>query len=114
MQQIQKEFQMAEDARQAGLEGLARVCARRAAGIAVREFLTSRGIQIRTSNAHDLLQLLADLPSAPEQTREIARHLTQKVDFQFQLPPDLDLIAEARTLITILETPPPTPQSQPI
>ena len=39
---IEAEFEKAEQARRRGNEGQARVCARRAAGIAIREYLTWR------------------------------------------------------------------------
>ncbi len=47
---------MALAARGRGNEGQARVCARRAAGVAVREYFLRLGIPIVNPGAYDLLQ----------------------------------------------------------
>jgi hypothetical protein len=96
--QIQAEFERAEGARARGNEGQARVCARRAAGIAAREYFTRRGQIVRTPSAYDLLKLLAEDPLLPADLRQIAVHLTLRVDEEFKLPVNVDLIAEARKL----------------
>ena len=95
-EQLEKEFQLAEQARTKGNEGQARVCARRAAGIAVREYLTRKGIPSRTASAYDLLNLLKDDPLLPPDVKLIAEHLTLRVTEEFKLPVDADLVAEAR------------------
>ena len=97
-EQIQAEFERAEQARARGNEGQARVCARRAAGIAAREYLIQRGKSIRTPNAYDALNLLAGDSSLSAELRQIAGHLTLRVDEEFKLPPEMDLIMEARKL----------------
>lgn len=94
--QIQAEFQKAEEARQRGNEGQARVCARRAAGIAVREYLTRQGIRPPSASAYDLLNLLKDDPRLSPDLKLIADHLTLRVTEEFKLPINADLIAEAR------------------
>ncbi len=96
--QIQTEFEKAEEARARGNEGQARVCARRAAGLAVRQYLTRRGIRILSTSAYDLLNLLKNEPSLSSSLKQIADHLTLRVTEEFKLPVDVDLIAEARTL----------------
>ena len=58
--QIEAEFERAEQARARGNEGQARVCARRAAGIAVREYLTRSGIRPPSTSAYDLLNLVKE------------------------------------------------------
>ena len=93
---IQIEFERAEQARARGNEGQARVCARRAAGIAAREYFTRRGEVVRTSSAYDLLNLLKDDPRLSSDLKLIADHLTLRVNEEFKLPVDVDLIAEAR------------------
>lgn len=95
-QAIQQEFTRAEQARERGNEGQARVCARRAAGIAAREYLTRRGQSVRTPSAYDLLNVLKDDPHLPADLKLIADHLTLRVNEEFKLPVDIDLIAEAR------------------
>ena len=93
--EIQAELEKALQARGRGNEGQARVCARRAAGIAVREYLSRRGIRPPSTSAYDLLHLIqADL-HVPVDLKQIADHLTVRVTEEFKLPVDVDLIAEA-------------------
>ena len=94
--EIQAEFERAEQARARGNEGQARVCARRAAGIAAREYLTRRGESVRSPSAYDLLNLLKDDSHLPPNLKLIAEHLTLRVNEEFKLPVDIDLIEEAR------------------
>ena len=96
--QIDVEFERAEQARARGNEGQARVCARRAAGMAAREYFVRRGQTIRTPSAYDLLKLLIEDPSLRDDLRQIAVHLTLRVDEEFKLPVDIDLIVEAKKL----------------
>ena len=95
---INLEFQRAEAARIKNNEGQARVCARRAAGIAVREYLTRKGTPPRSASAYDLLNLIKDDPLLYPDLKLIADHLTLRVTEEFKLPVDVDLVAEARTL----------------
>ena len=95
--QVNAEFEKAEQARANGNEGQARVCARRAAGIAIREYLTRQGIRPPSVSAYDLLNLLKEDPRLPSDLKLIADHLTLRVTEEFKLPVNADLIAEART-----------------
>ncbi len=95
---IRAELDKAEEARARGNEGRARVCARRAAGIAAREYFVRRGQVVRTPSAYDLLNLLAEDASLRADLRRAAAHLTLRVDEEFKLPVDVDLIGEARKL----------------
>src|SRR6266545_7448137 len=94
--QIEVEFEKAEEARARGNEGQARVCARRAAGIAIREYLTRQGIRPPSVSAYDLLNLLKDDPHLSPDLKLIADHLTLRVTEEFKLPVNADLVAEAR------------------
>ena len=96
--EINAEFEKAEGARARGNEGQARVCARRAAGIAIREYLTRKGIRPPSTSAVDLLNLIKDDPLLSPHLKLIADHLTLRVTEEFKLPVDADLIAEARVL----------------
>ena len=97
--QIDKEFERAEQARAKNNEGQARVCARRAAGLAIREYLTRKeGTPPRTSSAYDLLNQLKDGPLLSPDLNLIVHHLTLRVTEEFKLPVDADLVAEAKTL----------------
>ena len=94
--EIEKEFEKATQARGRGNEGQARVCARRAAGIAAREYLTRRGIRPASVSAYDLLNLLKDDALLSHDLRSIADHLTVRVTEEFKLPVDVDLVQEAK------------------
>jgi hypothetical protein len=96
---IDTELQKAESARLAGNEGRARVCARRAAGIAAREFLSRQGILLDDSSVYTALQALAEFPGLPAHLRTAAIHLTTRLTAAFTLPMEADLIADARKLI---------------
>lgn len=96
--QIQNEFDNAEKARLHDNEGRARVCARRAAGIAIREYLTRRGRRIPSASAYDLLNLLKEDTLLPPDLKLAADHLTLRVTEAFKLPVEADLVAEARSL----------------
>lgn len=101
--EIDLELSKAAQARQAGFEGRARVCARRAAGAAVREFLLSRGVPLPGQSAYDLLIYLQEAPDIPAHLRQAARRLTTQVSGDFSLPIEADLIEEARQLAQELE-----------
>ena len=97
-EQLEKEFQLAEQARANGNEGRARVCARRAAGIAIRDYLTRKGTPPPSLSAVDLLNLFKDNLFLSPDLKLIADHLTLRVTEEFKLPVDADLVAEARKL----------------
>ncbi len=95
---LQKEFDLAEQARARNNEGQARVCARRAAGIAIREYLARKAIRPLSTSAYDLLNLLKGDPLLSSDLKLIVDHLTVRVTEEFKLPVDADLVAEARIL----------------
>ena len=96
--EIEKEFEQAKQARANNNEGRARVCARRAAGIAIRDYLTRKGIQTPSQSAYDLLNLIKEEPLLPPDLKLVADHLTLRVTEEFKLPVDADLIQESRQL----------------
>ena len=96
--QLRKEFEKAQQARINKNEGQARVCARRAAGIAIRAYLTRNGTQVPSMSAYDLLNLLKEDTLLPPEMQLIVDHLTVRVTEEFELPVDADLIAESRIL----------------
>jgi len=99
---IQAEFEKARQARAQRNEGQARVCARRAAGIAIREYLSRRGIRPPSTSAYDLLNLIKDDPLLSPDLKSIANHLTVRVTEEFKLPVDVDLVAEAKQFCNTL------------
>ena len=95
---LEQEFARAAEARARGNEAQARVCARRAAGIAAREFYARRGQPVRTPSAYDLLQNIADEAKLSPEIKQAAVYLTMRVTEQFTLPVDVDLVDQARKL----------------
>lgn len=99
---FERELEGARAARQAGNEGRARVCARRAAGIVVGEFLRRRGIAVENLNAYQRLSALGEASNLPPRVTEIARHLTLRLAPDYRLPVEADLVAEAQELRALL------------
>lgn len=98
-QQLEIEFSRAAQARTKNNEGQARVCARRACGVAIREYFLRKGIQPPKGSAYDLLIHLRDGKTPlPPDLKLAANHLTTRVTEEFSLPVDADLLAEARKL----------------
>jgi HEPN domain-containing protein len=96
--ELDAEFEGAMQSRIKKNEGRARVCARRAAGIAIRETLQRRGIRPSSNSAYDLLSLLMQEARLPPDLMEAVDHLTMRVTEEFKLPVDADLIEDARSL----------------
>lgn len=90
-------------AREAGLEGQARVCARRAAGAAIRAYFDQHGYVSSGNSAIDLLQDLAQQPEISPRVLEISQQLLQRVDTSFSLPDKTDLLAAIRELVCELQ-----------
>lgn len=96
---------MADQARSQGNEGKARVCARRAAGIVADEYMNRRGISTPNATAYDRVRLLASWPNIPAGVNEVVEHMTTRVDTDYRLPEDVDLVADARWLAETLLSP---------
>jgi hypothetical protein len=96
--QLKAEFDKATEARIKKNEGQSRVCARRAAGIAIREYFTRRGTQPPNTSAMDLMNMLQEEANLPADISTIIDHLTVRVTEEFNLPVQADLVAEARVL----------------
>jgi len=101
-ERFETEIQKAERARGRGNEGQARVCARRAAGIAAAEFLARRGLSPASRSALDALRQLRREPALPSGLAPLLDHLVQQVNTEFKLPPGVDLIDEASRLSELL------------
>lgn len=103
LEQAYAELGSAEAARSSGFEGRARVSARRAAGIVARSYLEGLGLPVGTSSAYDVLQILRDRAEIANEIRQVIDHLLMRVDRDFQIPTQVDLIAETRWLIQNLD-----------
>ncbi len=98
MANFEGEIQRALEARASGNEGKARVCARRAAGIAAGEYLARHHIPSDAS-AIERFETIQNLPGISPRIKEIIGHLLLRVDQDHQLDPSIDLIADACELI---------------
>ena len=96
------EIKNAKSAQAMGNEGRARVCARRAAGLVIGEYLRCKDYTLPTASAYDRLRLLNSLPDLPDEVYQVTGHLLERVNSNYQLPADADLIKDAEWLRTTL------------
>lgn len=101
--EFDQEILTGQEARQDGFEGRARARARRAAGVVIRAYLARREMPAPGLSAYDLLVYLQTIPGIAVRVREAARWLTMRVDEDFTLPAEIDLLDEARQLAQGLE-----------
>jgi len=83
----------------AGFSGRARVCARRAAGIALFYYLELHENPIQSISAYDVLRYTQTSTLFSFKVQDAARILTMRVDENFNLPSNLDPILAAETII---------------
>lgn len=105
LQPIQTELRRAYAARESGQDGLARVCARRAAGWAIRAHLNLQGIDLKTPSAFEYIKHLRAASGNPPNVQKVLDYLTQRVakeniaeDSYWPLP-EVDLVQEAHWLV---------------
>jgi hypothetical protein len=89
----------ARQARAGGKEGRARVCARRAAGHAIRGYREALGLRDHDHSAFFLLRWIASLPDVDEPIRASAQRLVTRVTPEHELPHPQDPLADAELLI---------------
>ena len=99
LEQIEKEFSAAQDARKQGVEGRARVCARRGAGFAAAWICHSRSQQVRDTDSLNLLKILQSDESLPVAVREASQRLTAKISPDFTYAFATDPIDDARIIV---------------
>lgn len=101
--QIKEELLLAKQSRLEGNEGRARVCARRAAGAAVNGYLQRKGIIQKRENALQSLIILGRTEKLPARVQKAVDLLVQRVNQDYNLPPEVDLILEAGVVIQFVE-----------
>lgn len=92
--QYTTEIQRARHARAEGKEGMARVCARRAAGEVIREYFRRTRVSLEKPSALHALKTLAQTEGVSPRIREIATHFIWQITPDHTLPDDVDLLAE--------------------
>lgn len=101
-EQIQRELAKAEVALRDGNEGMVRVCARRAVGLAVKAWLDRFPRKDWCGDAMGQLRQIQQEESFPPEVRHAAERLITKVTERNTAPFTTDPIADARTITTHL------------
>ena len=96
---IEAELLDARNSRDGGNEGRARVCARRAAGLAIGQYYEECMGERPPTSAYVLLQWFSDREEMPENLRDAARRLTVRVTPAYVLPHEEDPLEDAQLLI---------------
>jgi hypothetical protein len=99
---ITDELNAARHAQQTANPGRARVCARRAAGWAVRAWYQAREGSGWGGDALKQLQRLGADSAVPEPVRQAAARLLTKVDLEHSLPFDDDPVEDAARVIAFV------------
>lgn len=93
-----EELFLAENSRNDGNEGRARVCARRAAGQVAGEYLRRHGIALETNSALQKIRYLETSGEVSPTERETLKHFLIHITPEHKLPFDADLIADVHLL----------------
>jgi hypothetical protein len=99
---IRVELENGENAQQQGFEGRARVCFRRAAGIALSAFLKAKKVQV-PKNVISVLETTRTIPDLPPSIYPLIEHLLIRVDGDYHLPKGIDLASDTHHLIDLLQ-----------
>jgi len=100
--EIEREMDLAEESRRQGREGRARVCARRAAGMAVAVFQKRKTGVRPQANFYRLLRWFQEVDGVSAGLKQAAARLTTRVRPDYSLPHSDDPLQDARTLIEAL------------
>jgi hypothetical protein len=92
-------FAVAEAARKIGNDGKVRVCARRAAGAAIRYWLTRHPRKNYGRDAMNQLRAVIRDQSAPQEVRSAARRLATKVTDRFLPVGNSDPLEDSKIII---------------
>jgi hypothetical protein len=101
--QVREELLLAKQSRLEGNEGRARVCARRAAGAAVKLYLDHEGMLNGSENALQALEILQGQSGLPPRVETAVDRLIQRVDQNYSLPVEIDLIKEAKIILEYID-----------
>jgi len=94
----EQELDMARTARNNGNEGRARVCARRAAGHVIGEYLARNEIELKTGSALERLRYIYSSVNVDPEIKETVGHFLVHTTPEYILPIEADLILEVDLL----------------
>jgi len=97
------ELEKARSARKSGFVGKSRVLARRAAGLAIREYLRVQISPLLDLSLNDLLKDQTVRELVPKSIHATLDRLTTRVNLDYQLPAEMDLLMDAEDVINILQ-----------
>jgi hypothetical protein len=97
-----EELILAEQARNDGNEGRARVLARRAAGYVAYEYLLRQGIVLQSKSALERIRFLQTSAELSPIERETFEHFLIHTTPEHRLPINADLIADVHVLVRLL------------
>ncbi len=103
-ERIKKELLIAGDSRKQGNEGRVRVCARRAAGIALTYYFEQQNEILVEQDAMDLLKRVESINTFPPELQQAAARLTKRVSTDFQYASQSDAIEDAKEIIKYIFT----------
>ncbi len=107
-QTIEAELRRAIEALGQGNDGKARVCARRASGVALRAWFQARGSGATgPGDAQSLLKLAGGDPGLPQEIRQAAIRLSTAITERDRLPFSDDPVTDARAIVGAIESLPP-------
>lgn len=99
LEQIEKEFRQADQAAGEGNNGMVRVCARRAAGIAIRFWLQQHPRKFWGTDAMNQLRNVHLDQTVPQGVRSAARRLVARITPEFESPHKSDPLEDSRMVI---------------
>ena len=97
--QITSELARAAESRKQGNEGRARVCARRAVGIAIVSYYASRNLILQESDFMFAVKKFRDDISIPLHIRQMAARLSERITSDFQYASPTDPLTDAQLII---------------
>lgn len=97
-----EEMARAEAALARGLDGQARVCARRAAGVVLREVLARRSGSQPAASAYDLIRACSADPGIPASVRQVLALLLERVSPNYEGPAAGEVLKAAASLPALL------------
>ena len=97
--EIETELQLAIQYNALNQEGKSRVCARRAAGLAILLWFKQKSIDQDGLTIYNALSHFKEMEEIPENVKQAASLLIQKVDENYRLPENTHLIEQAKTVI---------------